>query len=207
MNPQAWPAVPPVMRTSRVLGVLAALLLPLLPATPTATATSPASAAGATVTVADMAFTPASVRVGMGESVAWTFQDPISHTVTSDDGFFDTGAASGGASRRVRFASAGRFAYHCSFHPVMHGKVTVPMAASGSVQDGWKLRWLAGTGPENRAYDVQVRRVGGKTWTSFKKATTTAAGRFDPGSGRWQARARTRQGSATSGWSPALRLP
>jgi plastocyanin len=105
------------MRTSRVLGllgVLVALLLPLLP-------TSPTSAADATVTVADMAFSPASVRVGLGESVTWSFQDSIAHTVTSDDGFFATGAVSGGARRSVRFASAGVFAYHCSIHPMMHG--------------------------------------------------------------------------------------
>ena len=194
------------MRTSRVVGVLAALVLPLLPV-----ATSGAAhAAGATVTVADMAFTPATVRVGLGESVTWTFQDSISHTATSDDGFFDTGAASGGASRSVRFASAGTYAYHCSFHSMMHGRVVVPMAAPGTVKDGWKLHWLAGKNPKNRSYDVQVRKAGGMSggaWTSYKKATTTGSGRFDPGKGTWEARARTHKGTATSGWSPALRLP
>ncbi|MEO6511973.1 MAG: cupredoxin domain-containing protein [Nocardioides sp.] len=191
------------MRTPRVLGilgVLAALLLPFASAAPT-------SAAGATVTVENMAFSPASVRVGLGESVTWSFQDPVSHTATSDDGFFDTGPASGGASRSVRFPSAGVFAYHCSFHPMMHGRITVPMAATGSVKDGWKLRWLAGDNPKGRSYDVQVRRPGSKTWTSFKKGTTTGSGRFDPGAGSWQARARTVKGSSTSGWSPVLPLP
>ena len=191
------------MRTSRVLAALialAALVFPLV-------ASAPTQAAGATVTVADMAFSPASVRVGMGESVTWTFRDSVSHTATSDDGFFDTGAASGGASRSVRFPSAGSFAYHCSFHSMMRGRVTVPMAATGSVQDGWKLRWLAGDNPKGRSYDVQVRRSGSKTWTSFKKGTTAATGRFDPGAGSWQARARTVKGAATSRWSPALSLP
>jgi plastocyanin len=191
------------MRTSRVLGllgVLVALLLPLLPAAPT-------SAAGATVTVADMAFSPASVRVGLGESVTWSFQDSIAHTVTSDDGFFATGAVSGGARRSVRFASAGVFAYHCSIHPMMHGKVSVPMAATGSVEDGWKLRWLAGDNPKGRSYDVQVRRSGSKTWTSFRHHTTAGSGRFDPGAGSWQARARTVKGPTSSGWSPVLALP
>jgi plastocyanin len=195
------------MRTSRVVGVLAALLLPLLPVATTDAVTDSAHAAGATVTVVNLAFTPAAVRVGLGESVTWTFQDPISHTVTSDDGFFDTGATSGGASRTVRFASAGTYPYHCSFHSVMHGKVVVPMVATGTVKDGWKLRWLAGKKPRNRSYDVQVRKAGTTTWTSYKKATTTGSGRFDPGKGTWQARARTHKGSSTSGWSPALRLP
>ena len=191
------------MRTSRVLAALAALaalVFPLL-------ASAPTQAAGATVTVADMAFSPAQVRVGMGESVTWTFRDAISHTATSDDGFFDTGAASGGASRSVRFPSAGSFAYHCSFHSMMRGRVTVPMAATGSVTDGWKLRWLVGENPKGRSYDVQVRRVGATTWTSLKKETTGAAGRFDPGAGAWQARARTVKKAQHSGWSPILRLP
>ena len=186
-----------------LLAVLAALLLPGFVAVPAADGRT----AGATVTVADMSFSPDRVTVGLGESVTWTFQDSVSHTATSDDGFFDTGAASGGASRSVRFASAGVFTYHCTFHPMMHGRVTVPMAATGSVKDGWKLRWLAGESPKGRSYDVQVRRQGAKTWQKLRTATTTGSGRFDPGSGAWQARARTWKGKSTSGWSPVLSLP
>ena len=191
------------MKTSRVLAALAALLLPLV----AVGAAPPATAAGATVTVANMAFSPASVKVGLGGSVTWRFQDATAHTATSDAGFFNTGPASGGASRTVRFPSAGKYGYHCTFHPMMVGKVIVPMAATGSVKDGWTLRWLAGTNPTHRSYDVQVRRVGTQTWRVFRHGTTAASGRYDPGSGSWQARARTLKGNAVSGWSPALRLP
>jgi hypothetical protein len=52
-----------------------------------------------------------------------------------------------------------------------------------------------------------VRRTGTSRWTSFRKATTAATARFDPGKGTWQARARTRKGGHQSGWSPALPLP
>jgi plastocyanin len=188
------------MRILRVPALLCVLLLPLVAAVP-------AQAAGATVTVANMAFTPARVSVGLGETVTWTFQDAIAHTATSDDGFFDIGPASGGASRSVRFPSAGRFGYHCAIHSMMVGRVSVPMAATGSAPAGWKLRWLAGQNPNGRAYDVQVRRSGSKTWTSFRKATAAGSGRFDPGAGAWQARARTLEGAARSGWSPVLALP
>jgi plastocyanin len=185
---------------SRIALGMVALVMPLLVA-------PLASAASASVTVANMAFSPARVRVGLGETVTWTFQDSIAHTATSDNGFFNTGAASGGATRTVRFPSAGSFGYHCTFHPMMVGRVSVPMAATGSVGAGWKLRWLAGTNPKGRSYDVQVRRTGKATWTSFRKRTTTGSGRFDPGAGSWQARARTVKGAAMSGWSPAIRLP
>ncbi len=194
------------MRTSRVLVTLAALVIPLSSAISSAPATP--TAASATVTVANMAFNPARVTVGLGESVTWTFQDLMAHTATSDQGFFNTGSASGGASRSVRFPSAGAFGYHCIFHSTMRGRVTVPMAATGSPKAGWKLRWLAGDNPKSRSYDVQVRRVGTTAWQKFRAGTTAGSGRFDPGSGKWQARARTVKGSFTrSGWSPALTLP
>jgi hypothetical protein len=93
------------------------------------------------------------------------------------------------------------------FHPMMVGRVGVPVSATGSVEDGWRLRWLSGESPKNRAYDVQVRRKGTTTWTSFSKATTKATGHFDPGKGVWQARARTMKGAAKSGWSPIRTLP
>ena len=56
---------------------------------------------------------------------------------------------------------------------MMVGKVTVPMAATGSVKDGWKLRWLVGENPKGRTYDVQKRRAGTKTWSLFRNQTTT----------------------------------
>ena len=186
-----------------LLAALAALVLPCVAVVPVH---AQEQAAGATVTVANMAFAPAKVRVGMGETVTWSFQDAVSHTATSDEGFFDTGAASGGASRSIRFASAGAFAYHCTFHSMMVGKVTVPMAATGSVKDGWKLRWLVGDNPKGRTYDVQQRRTGTKTWSLFRNQTTTGSGRFDPGSGSWQVRARTIKKERASGWSPTLNL-
>jgi plastocyanin len=179
-----------------LLAALAALVLPCVAVVPVH---AQEQAAGASVTVANMAFTPAKVRVGMGETVTWSFQDAASHTATSDEGFFDTGAASGGASRSIRFPSAGAFAYHCTFHPTMVGKVTVPMAATGSLKDGWKLRWLVGDNPKGRTYDVQQRRKGTTTWSLF-------SGRFDPGSGSWQVRARTIKKERASGWSPTLNL-
>ena len=104
--------------------------------------TGPAEArAGGSVTVAGMAFSPASVTVGLGESVTWTFQDATPHTTTSDQGFWDSGTRSGGATYSRAFTSAGTFAYHCTIHSMMRGKVAVPVSASGSPGAGWTLRW------------------------------------------------------------------
>ena len=185
-----------------VLAALAVLVLPCFVAVPAHSQ----DVRAADVTVANVSFGPSRVTVGVGETVTWTFQDSMAHSATSDNGFFNTGLASGGASRTVRFRSAGKFPYHCMVHPHMVGRVSVPVSATGSAEDGWKLRWLAGDNPKNRGYDVQVRRKGAKTWTSFRKATTTGSARFDPGNGAWQVRARTLKGAARSGWSPVVTL-
>ena len=57
------------VRSARGAVVAAVAALVLVPG-----GTAEARAAGATVTVANMAFAPASVTVGLGESVTWSFQ-------------------------------------------------------------------------------------------------------------------------------------
>jgi plastocyanin len=168
--------------------------------------TADASARAATVTVADMAFSPASVSTTLGGSVTWTFSDPIAHTTTSDQGFWDSGSRSGGATYSRTFTSAGTFAYHCSIHPMMHGTVKVPLTASGSAGKGYQLRWATTKGAGGVTYDVQTR-LGSGRWVSLKKATTGTHARFDPArAGSYAVRARTSKGGRPSGWSPTVTL-
>jgi plastocyanin len=54
----------------------------------------------------------------------------FSHTVTADDGSFDSGTLSSGKSFSYTFNTAGDFPYHCTFHggpggEGMAGTVTV----------------------------------------------------------------------------------
>src|SRR6478736_4956505 len=107
--------------------------------------TAPSHAGGPAptiVTVAEMQFTPATVRVPMiGYPVYWDFQDAVVHTTTSDQGFWDSGPHSSGATFAWTFNSAGTFGYHCIYHSHMTGKVLVPVNATGSSTAGWDLRW------------------------------------------------------------------
>jgi plastocyanin len=181
----------------------AAVLLPLL-ALSLVGPTLPAGATSASVSVQDFSFTPATVTVGQGEDVTWTFHSM--HTSTSDQRFWDSGMRSGG-SFVVTFADAGTFGYHCSMHPSMTGRVRVPLQAAGTAASGWRLRWSSRTStPSDRRFDVQVKRVGSTRWTWFRKATETRVGSFDPArKGRYVVRARTRNlGVGASRWSPAL---
>jgi plastocyanin len=77
------------------------------------------------VEIADFAFAPDSSDVKVGDSVKWTNQDGATHTVTADDGAFDSGNLAGGKSFSFTFDEAGTFAYHCNIHQSMTGTVVV----------------------------------------------------------------------------------
>lgn len=74
----------------------------------------------------DEAFVPPEISVSSeGNIVSWTNDDSIEHTVTSDDGSFDSGPISPGDTFDNTFDSPGEFGYHCSIHPFMTGVVIV----------------------------------------------------------------------------------
>ena len=78
---------------------------------------------GTAVTISNFTFTPADVTVKAGESVTWTNNDSVAHTVTG--AAFDSGQMAPGATYTHKFDTAGSFDYKCSIHPNMTGKVTV----------------------------------------------------------------------------------
>lgn len=98
------------------------------PATSTAPSTSGSSSAPAAnataVTIANFAFTPGEVTIKAGDTVTWTNNDTVAHTVTGNG--FDSGSIPQGGTYSHTFDTAGSFDYHCTFHPQMApGKVTV----------------------------------------------------------------------------------
>ena len=78
-----------------------------------------------TVTIKSMAFTPSTLSVKVGDTVTWKNNDGLTHTVTSDDDVFDSGAMSNGKSFTFTFNEAGTFSYHCEFHQTMRAKIVV----------------------------------------------------------------------------------
>ena len=87
--------------------------------------TTSGGANGAQVVMKDLAFDPATVTIGAGESVTWTNQDSMNHTVVADNGEFESGGLAGGAAFSFTFDTAGTYAYHCGIHPSMTGEVIV----------------------------------------------------------------------------------
>jgi plastocyanin len=87
--------------------------------------TTAGGAGGAQVVMKNTAFDPATVTIKAGESVTWTNEDPMNHTVTADNGEFDSGNLGQGATFSFTFDKAGTYPYHCSIHPTMKGTVVV----------------------------------------------------------------------------------
>jgi len=95
------------------------------PASSAPAASLGAGGGGNAVTIANFSFGPSTVEVPVGTTVTWTNTDSTNHTVTADDGSFDSKAISSSQTFTQTFSTAGTFKYHCSIHPTMTGTVTV----------------------------------------------------------------------------------
>jgi plastocyanin len=111
----------------------------LMSAAPAALALVAATASAATppevpVSIVSRAYQPAELMVEAGQTVIWTNRGFGPHTVTAAGGEFDSGRLNAGESFKVTFTTPGAFAYACTIHPSMHGKVSV--LAPGSLPPG-----------------------------------------------------------------------
>ncbi len=77
------------------------------------------------VVIQNYAFNPSSITVHVNDTVKWINKDQVTHTVTSDNGLFDSGSIQTNGTYSQIFRSAGTFAYHCSIHTYMKGTVVV----------------------------------------------------------------------------------
>ena len=85
------------------------------------------------VRITNLRYQPATVRVAEGGMVSWKNDDTVAHTVTADEGGFDTGTIQPGAtSIPLTFLATGRYRYHCSVLPEMTGVVVVQAASDGA---------------------------------------------------------------------------
>jgi plastocyanin len=81
---------------------------------------------GAEVSEEGIAFNPAEVTVGVGDTVTWTNNDSVGHDVTADSfSSGDPGGMAPGDTFEHTFEEAGTFDYVCTVHPGMEGSVVV----------------------------------------------------------------------------------
>lgn len=69
-----------------------------------------------TVRIDDFKFDPASRTVKTGTEVTWINRDSATHTVTADNGSFDSGDIETDKEFSFRFTQAGEYDYHCEVH-------------------------------------------------------------------------------------------
>jgi plastocyanin len=78
---------------------------------------------GPTVTIQDLAYSPATLTVGAGDTVTWVWRDgAIAHDVKGD-GFQSKVQSEGTFSHR--FTQRGTYDYLCTLHPNMTGTIEV----------------------------------------------------------------------------------
>jgi plastocyanin len=70
-------------------------------------------------------YAPKRLVIPAGTTVEWTNRDEVVHTVSANDGSWDSGAIRPGASWRATFSAPGIYPYHCGPHPFMQGVVEV----------------------------------------------------------------------------------
>lgn len=76
-----------------------------------------------------LAFDPPVVTVAPGDTVTWTNEDPVPHTVSDDAATWDSGELPRGGSLAISFPETGRFTYSCRYHPTMTATVVVQGSA------------------------------------------------------------------------------
>jgi len=72
-----------------------------------------------------MVFGPKRIEISAGGTVTWTNNDPLVHTITADDGSWDSGPIEPGKSWSHTFTQPGEYAFHCTPHPFMKSVVVV----------------------------------------------------------------------------------
>jgi plastocyanin len=79
------------------------------------------------VTIDNYTFSPGTLTVPVGTTVTWTNRDLEVHAVTADDipPTFKSAGLDTDDTFSFTFKKTGTFAYHCSLHPHMTGKIVV----------------------------------------------------------------------------------
>lgn len=77
------------------------------------------------VIIRNYAYTPDTVTVKAGTTITVTNRDMTQHTLTANNGAFDTGTIQPGQTKRIMVSKAGTYPYHCAFHAFMTGTIKV----------------------------------------------------------------------------------
>jgi plastocyanin len=118
--------VPTVVLALTVPVVALVTVVVTLQVTDDATSAAPRRAAsGTAIAIENFQYAPDPITVSAGARVTVTNDDGTVHTLTADQGQFDTGDLDGGASKSITINAPGTYAYHCTIHNYMTGTIEV----------------------------------------------------------------------------------
>jgi len=93
------------------------------------------------IVIKRLQFNPPQTTVKPGDTVEWKNDDIFSHTVTAENGSFDSGLIDPGHSWQMRFTDTRAVAYHCRPHPNMKGTLIVQGVENAAQGNGAMLKW------------------------------------------------------------------
>lgn len=127
------------------------------------------------------AYGPSQLDVLPGQTVRWSNVSTRTHTVTADDGLFDSGDVPGGSDFSFTFSSVGTYRYHCTIHRGITGEIDVRRVTLGglptaAVPKGDPVEFDGVSAAPGKTISIQ-RRVGGR-FTTVGRARAGANGRW-----------------------------
>jgi hypothetical protein len=150
---------------------------------------------GVPVSIMFGSVTPVKLDVLAGEPVDWSNDSVRDHTVTADDGSYDSGTLRANGHFSRSFDATGAYAYHCRLHPYIRGEVDVHRllldrpAAPGAAGKPYPLTGRAALGSGST---VAIESDSGDGWHQVADATVGTDGSFSAqvspsGSGSYRA--------------------
>ena len=79
----------------------------------------------AEVKIDNFSFSPEALTVRVNAVVTWVNKDDIPHVIASNDGVFRSKGLDTDDKYSYTFTKRGTYAYYCSIHPKMTGKIVV----------------------------------------------------------------------------------
>ena len=140
------------------------------------------AAGGPTVEMHHRAFTPGTTSVLVGETVTWTNRDGVDHNIVAADEAFASPRLRPGASFAHTFAAQGSYAYVCTFHRFMRGRVEVfglALQPSGRTVTPGGGATLTGRAPAGVGRVEIEQRDAGDAWSRVAEAVPGEEGVYE----------------------------
>jgi plastocyanin len=133
------------------------------------------------VTIEYASYQPRQLDVLMGDTVTWTNVSARGHTVTAEDGAFDSGRVNGDEHFVHTFAETGAYPYYCRLHPTIRGEVDAhellldPQPETAAPGRSFPL---GGRAALPQGSDVAIEADSGSGYTQVADASVGADGSF-----------------------------